>query len=308
MKMSAALRLRIWARQVRAPFLLLSIALVPVGVACAWWEAGRFSPVGFALTLIGLLLAHISVNLFNDYFDYKSGIDLNIGSRRTPFSGGSGVLPAGLLRAEDVYRLGLGTMLVAFGIGLYLTSISGLPLLPLILVGGVAIYFYTTHLARWGIGEMVAGLGLGVLPVLGSYFVQVGGYSPEAAVASLAPGFLTADLLLLNEFPDVEADRRGGRVHLVILLGRPRAAVVYTSLLAAAYLSIIGGVASRAMPLWCLLALLTLPMAWKAGRAALKYHSDLPRLVPGLAANVRTVLGTDLLLALGYLLSGILAR
>jgi 1,4-dihydroxy-2-naphthoate octaprenyltransferase len=87
----------------------------------------------------------------------------------------------------------------------------------------------------------------------------------------------------------------------VILLGKRRAAYIYVALLCAAYLTIIGGTASRAMPSWCLLGLLTLPLAWRAGRTALR-DIDLPKLIPALAANVLTVLGTDLLLALGYLL------
>jgi len=296
-----ASKLKIWAREVRAPFLLLSLVLVPVGALAAWWEAGAFSGARFAWTLVGLLLAHISVNVLNEYFDYRSGIDLK--TKRTPFSGGSGVLPAGLLQPEDVYKLGVGSLFAAFGIGLYLTVVSGPLLLPLIFAGGAAIYFYTTWFARWRVGELVAGLGLGSLPVLGSYFVQTGYFSLGALVAALAPGFLTANLLLLNEFPDVEADRAGGRGHLVIVLGRRRAGYVYVAWLLATYLAIIGGVASGTMPPWCLLGLLTLPLAWISGRAALTHYDDLPKLVPGLAANVQTILGTDLLLALGYLLA-----
>jgi 1,4-dihydroxy-2-naphthoate octaprenyltransferase len=293
------MKLILWLKEVRAPFLALSLVLAPIGPLAARWESGLFSGARLLWTALGLVSAHISVNLLNEYFDYKSGIDLK--TVKTPFSGGSGVLPAGLLRPEGVYKLGLAALLVALGIGLYLTAISGPLLLVLIFSGGAIICFYTTHLARWGVGELAAGLGLGSLPVLGAYFVQTGYFSIKAAVASLAPGFLTADLLLLNEFPDVEPDRLGGRAHLVILLGKRRAAYIYVALLCAAYLTIIGGTASRAMPSWCLLGLLTLPLAWRAGRTALR-DIDLPKLIPALAANVLTVLGTDLLLALGYLL------
>lgn len=302
--MAVATTLKTWAREVRAPFLLLSVVLVPVGALAAWWETGGFHLGRFIWTLIGLILAHIAVNVFNEYFDYKSGIDLK--TKRTPFSGGSGVLPAGLLRPEAVYKLGLATMFAAFAIGLYLTAVSGPLLLPIIFAGGAAIYLYTTHFARWGIGEVVAGLGLGTLPVLGAYFVQASQFTVSAAVAAIAPGFLTANLLLLNEFPDVEADRAGGRRHLVIILGRKGAAYVYVAWLLGAYLTVLGGVIGGVLPVWCLIALLTLPMAFKAARTALKEHDDLQRLVPGLAANVQVVLGTDLLLALGFLIARLL--
>ncbi|MCR4404383.1 MAG: prenyltransferase [Candidatus Acetothermia bacterium] len=298
------LKLKTWARAVRAPFLLLSLVLVPVGVAAAWWEAGVFSLARSLWTLAGLVLAHISVNLLNEYSDYRTGIDLR--TVKTPFSGGSGVLPAGFLQPAAVYRLALAALLGAFAIGLYLAILSGPLLLILIFAGGAMIYFYTTHLARWGAGELVAGLGLGSLPVMGAYFVQSGSFSLASVVAGLAPGFLTSNLLLLNEFPDAEADRRGGRAHLVILLGKRRAAYIYVTLLCATYLSIIGSAASAIAPRWCLLGLLSLPLAWRAGHIALQQQDDLSGLIPALAANVQTILGTDLLLALGYFLGGAL--
>ena len=196
------MKLKIWFLETRPQFLLLAVVLVLLGTAIAWNE-GHFDGLRFVLTALGLLLAHASVNVLNDYFDYQSGIDLN--TTRTPFSGGSGILAQGLLDATGVYRFGVGCLLAALPIGLYLTFVSGWKLLPLILVGGVVIYFYTSYLTKWLIGELWAGLGLGTLPVVGTYFIQTGHYSIEAFVAGLAPGFLTANLLFLNEFPDIEA-------------------------------------------------------------------------------------------------------
>jgi 1,4-dihydroxy-2-naphthoate octaprenyltransferase len=210
------MKFRIWFLETRPQFLLLSVALVLLGTAMSGNE-GHFNCVRFALTMIGLILAHASVNILNDYFDFKSGIDLE--TRRTHFSGGSGILPQGLMDPKSAFKFGAGCLLAAFLIGLYLTAVSGWQLLPLILLGGLVIYFYTSYLTKWLLGEFWAGLGLGTLPVLGTYFVQTGSYTTGAFVASLAPGFLTANLLLLNEFPDAEADKKGGRFHLVIALG-----------------------------------------------------------------------------------------
>ena len=233
------MKLKIWFLETRPQFLLLSVVLVLLGTAISRHE-GCFNLLKFVLTMFGLVLAHASVNVLNDYFDYKSGIDLE--TTRTPFSGGSGVLPSGLLKPKGVYIFGVGCLTVAFAIGIYLTFISGWQLLPLILLGGPVIYFYTSHLTKWLIGEFWAGLGLGMLPVLGTYFVQTGSYSAEAVVASLAPGFLTANLLLLNEFPDVEADKNGGRHNLVIAFGPKTACRFYAGLMVLTYLSIITGV------------------------------------------------------------------
>lgn len=262
---------------------------------------GHFHWLRFVLTTVGLVLAHASVNILNDYFDYRSGIDL--ATPRTPFSGGSGILPRGLLEPEGVYKFGLGCLFAALLIGIYLTAVSGWQVLPLIIIGGVVIYFYTSYLTKWLAGELWAGLGLGTLPVLGAYFVQTGSYSSEALVASLAPGFLTANLLLLNEFPDLATDREAGRYHIVIALGKAGAGWVYAGLMAMTYLSIAVAVACRIMPPLTLIALLTIPFAAKAIRAAFKHHDELDKMIPALGANVITVLATDALLALGYLLS-----
>ena len=294
------MRLKIWFLETRPQFLVLSVVLVLLGTAMAWNE-GHFGGLKFILTTLGLLLAHASVNVLNDYFDYKSGIDLE--TTQTPFSGGSGFLPNGLLEPKRIYLFGVGCLLAAFPIGLYLTFISGWRLLPLILIGGILIYIYTSHLAKWMIGEIWAGLGLGVLPVLGTYFIQTGYYSLEGLIASLAPGILTANLLFLNEFPDITADRKGGRYHWVIALGTRRASRLYAGLMVLTYACIMGGVISKTMPALSLIALLSMPFACKAINTTLKHHDKVQELIPALKANVITILTTDALLALAYFLN-----
>jgi len=297
-----SMKLKIWFLETRPQFLVLSVILVLLGTAISWNE-GHFDWLRFVLTTIGLVLAHASVNVLNDYFDYKSGIDLE--TTRTPFSGGSGILPQKLLEPEPTYRFGVGCLLAALLIGTYLAYVSGWQLLPLIILGGPVIYFYTSHLTKWLVGELWAGLGLGTLPVLGTYFVQTGHYSAGALLASLAPGFLTANLLFLNEFPDIAPDTKGGRWHLVIALGTKRAALLYAGLMAMTYLSILGGVVSRFMPALSLIAFLSIPLALKAISITFKYHDNPQQLVHALKANVLTILSTDALLALGYLLDSL---
>ena len=294
------MKLKVWLLETRPQFLLLSVVLVLLGTAIARHE-GCFDLLKFVLTLIGLLLAHSSVNILNDYFDYKSGIDLE--TNRTPFSGGSGILPAGLLKPKGVYIYGVGCLLAAFLIGIYLCTVSGWKLLPLILLGGPVIYFYTSHLAKWLMGELWAGLGLGILPVMGTYFVQTGRYSLEAFIASLAAGFLTANLLLLNEFPDIEADKKGGRYNLIIALGPRNASRLYAGLVVLTYLSIIGGVVFKLMPPLTLIGFHSILFAYKAVKITLKHYDDIQKLLPALKANVLTVLVTNAFLALGYFLS-----
>ncbi|UCG10200.1 MAG: prenyltransferase [Dehalococcoidia bacterium] len=295
------MRLKIWFLETRPQFLLLSVVLAFLGASIAWYD-GAFH-LGFALlAMVGLLLAHTSVNVLNDYFDYRSGIDL--ATPKTPFSGGSGILPAARLTPTQVLWLGVVSLLLTVPIGIYFVLTRGWLLLPLILAGALCIVLYTPFILKTKWPEWAAGLGLGTLPVLGAYFVQTASYTWPAVIASVPSGILVHNLLLLNEFPDVEADRTANRQTLPIIIGRERAGIVYSALTIMVYLWIVGGVVARVMPAFALVALLTLPFAVKAIRGALK-PAGMEQLMPAMANNVLVVLLTQLLLGIGYILAGI---
>lgn len=289
--------IRIWALQVRAPFLILSVVLVLVGGGIAARD-GVFDGLRFALAMIGVALAHVAVNMLNELSDHRTGIDHQ--TRRTPFSGGSGTLQAGLLTPYAVLKASLGVLATALAIGVFLTCVSGWPLLLFILAGGLATVFYTNFLARYMVGELAAGVCLGTFVVLGTYYAQAETLTAEVAWIAVPPGILTALLLLLNEFPDARADSMGGRRHLVIVLGWRRAAWIYTLALGAAYLVLGIGVLAGLFPLAVLLGLLTLPLGIKAAFTALRHGSKFERMVPALGANVGVVILTDLLIAIAY--------
>ncbi len=288
----------VWLREIRANFLVLAVVLVLIGGA-GGMRAGSFHLGTFLLTMLGVVLAHASVNLFNEYSDWRTGIDSH--TLKTPFSGGSGTLQAGYLPPGQVKAVAWVTLLTAFFIGIGLALQTGWPVLLLMAAGGLTAVFYTDFLARWVLGELMSGLTLGTFVVLGAYYVQTGRFDPVMIWASVPPGILTALLLFLNEFPDAEADRAGGRRHLVIVLGKPLAAMLYCLLLAAVYLVIAAGVLGGALPKGTLLVLLTLPLAVKAALHTLRYNEDSARLVPAQGMNVITVLATDFLLAAGLL-------
>ena len=289
--------IKVWAGQIRAPFLLLAVVLVMIGGGVAH-DNGSFDFLIFSLCLLGAVLAHASVNIFNELSDHRTGIDSR--TRRTPFSGGSGTLQAGLLTVRQVTVAAWGTLLSAFIIGAYLTLVSGWLILVLAIIGGLVSVFYTSHVTRLALGELASGICLGSLVVIGTYYAMTGQVSGEVILVSIPPGLLTALLLFLNEFPDLEADRAGGRRHLLILLGRKRAAVVYVLSLAACYLFILLMALSGALPTITLISLLTAPLAVKAARTTLKHHDDFEEMIPALGANVGIVLGTDLLIAIAY--------
>ena len=293
------MKLKTWFLETRPQFLLLSVVLAFLGTCIAWYD-GAFH-LGYALlAFVGLLLCHISVNVLNDYFDYRSGIDLE--TKRTPFSGGSGILPAASLKPRQVFWFGIISFLLVIPIGVYFVIIRGWLLLPLLLVGAICLLLYTPFITKLGWPEWAPGVGMGALPILGMYFVQSGTYTVPAVAVSIVSGILVHNLLLLNEFPDIEADSKAGRKTLPITIGKAQASLFYSILTIVVYLWIIVTAVTEVIPYFCLLALLTLPLAIKAIQGASKYD-DASKLVPAMANNVMVVLLTQLLLGIGYILA-----
>lgn len=296
--------LQTWWQELRAPFLLLPLIFVPTGVALAWLH-GAFNPVYAVLTLIGVVALHASVNVLNDYFDYRSGIDLL--TTPTPFSGGSRILPEGLLAPSSVL-LG-GNLFLALGtaIGLYfLYTFAFDPVLLLLLAISVLSVTGYSKLASWGVGEFFVGLNFGPLLVLGTYYVQTRQITWAPILAGTTLGLLTAAILYINQFPDFEADKAKGRFHLVVRLGKPTAARVFKYLLASAYGIIVLGVLLRILPFYTLLTLLTIPRARYAVQTLEREYDKLLELIPGMAATVLTTLHTGVLLLVGLILGGLL--
>jgi 1,4-dihydroxy-2-naphthoate polyprenyltransferase len=301
-----------WMAQIRANFLVLAVFLVGIGLAITWrflpTVNGHFDFLHAALIMTGVVLAHISVNLFNEYSDFKTGIDFN--TIRSPFSGGSGMMVTGKTRPQAVLRLAVLSLVIAFGIGVYFTIVSHWSIFVISVLGGLTIVFYTPVLARFMLGEFFSGLTLGTFVVLGTYIAMTASpgmplseiLTSEIILISIPPGILTSLLLLINEFPDVEADRRGGRKHLVIRFGRQKAAYIYAFGVFLTFGIIIAlpllGMAST----WIYLALIPLPLALHASFLAIRHSNDSNKIITAMGNNVMTVLGTDLLIAVAILI------
>jgi 1,4-dihydroxy-2-naphthoate octaprenyltransferase len=283
-----------WLGVARAPFLLLPVTLVASGAAAAAY-AGAFGWGPTLLAVVGLVLLHAAVNALNEASDMTTGIDLR--TTRTPFSGGSGTLPAGRLSVRATrlfaYSCAVGGGLIGGWFALRLD-----PLFTLLMgVGAAAVLFYSDVFARAGVGEVAAGLGLGALPVWGAAWVQGPPPGPAALWAGVPAFFMTFNLLLLNEFPDEEADRSGGRKNLVLMLGRKGAALVYSGAAALTPLAIVAAVALKVFPLVALVAtlpslLLLKPLGWAFG------DTREPPPIPAMSANVAWNLATNSALAL----------
>ncbi len=287
----------------RPPFLLLPPMCVALGIGVAYWRTGDINGIHALLALLGAVFSHISVNAFNEYYDFKSGLDAK--TQKTPFSGGSGTLQANPNAAKAALMTAWISFFLTLLIGVYFLIVRGVMIVPLGILGLIVIYLYTTWITRYWVLSLIApGLGFGTLWVMGTDFVLTGEYSLTAFVASLVPFFLVNNLLLLNQFPDAQVDATVGRAHLPIRIGNQASSKVYVAFLILTYLSLIGGVLLGYLPAWALLGLLTLPIAFMAGKTALTYANDIPKLIPALGQNVIINLLTPLLMAIGLWIAG----
>ena len=291
-----------WLMQIRAPFLLVTLISVLVGVSVAVYQSYHINAIYLGLALVGALLSHIAVNVLNEYFDYKSGVDFK--TIKTPFSGGSGVLPAGLLNPRNVYVVGIACIAGIIAIGGYFIYAQGPLIIPIGVVGILTVYFYTTYITKSPLICAIApGLGFGPLMVMGTYFALTGTYSLAAGLASLVPGFLVSNLLLLNQFPDVEADASVSRRHYPITVGLEKSSLIYTAFVLAAYLALIISVEVDKLPDLALLGLVTLPLGLLVVMGVRKYHNQIERLIPVMARNVMLTLFFPMLMAIGIIVS-----
>jgi 1,4-dihydroxy-2-naphthoate octaprenyltransferase len=282
-------------RSMRVPFLLLAPVCVFLGFSTAVSTGARINPLDLILVLFGAVAAHASVNSFNEYFDFRSGLDIH--TTKTPFSGGSGALVDHPQSVNAVLYLAIGALCVTVLVGLYFIYRHGVLILPIGLAGILIILAYTQWLTRHPWLCLVApGTGFGPLMVGGTHFVLTGAYSLYAFYISLVPFFLANNLLLLNQLPDITADRSAGRRHFPIAYGTSNSVVLYGIFAAAASLTIVAGILSGYIPKAGYVCLIPLCAAFAAWAGAMKYATVTERLVPFLGMNVLAALFTPLLL------------
>ncbi len=294
--------INLWLRALRAPFFTATVVPVLLGTAVAWYETGAFSPDLLLLSVVGAVLLHAFTNLANDYFDYLSGNDSD-NPGRSPYNGGSGLIQEGELDAAHFLAAAKVCLAGVLAVAVYLTVVRGWLIALLGVVGAISGWIYTAtpcSLVYRGWGELLVGLNFGPLMVSGAYYVQTSQLSLRALWVAIPMGLLISTVLYINEFADYEADRRVGKRTLIVRFG-PRRAVIGTYLLfVSTYLAVLGGVVLRSLPLTALIALLALPLGWKACRVTARSYSIPPQMVAASRAGVASQLAVGVLLAIAF--------
>ena len=272
-----------WLRAIRIRFLLASVIAVSNGLAISYWKTETIDPLHAVLTFVGVAFLHASVDLLNDYWDHKRGIDS--ATTRTKFSGGTGVLPENLLTPKAVYTAGVVFLILGAAVGAYFVAIRGVTIAVILGFAVVAIYFYSTSIVNSGLGELFVAIK-GAMIVLGTFYVQAGALDMAAGYVGAIVGLLSATVLFINSFPDYDADRSKGRRTLVILMGKKAASSAFPAFVIVAYAMIVAGVFLGFTKVYSLAALASLPFAAKAITLLRKNAEDVEKMVPAMASTV----------------------
>lgn len=291
-------RWQVWMLAARPKTLPAAASGVVAGTALALRD-GRFRLGPALAALLVALLLQIGSNLANDVYDYERGADA--GERHGPMR----VTQAQLLTPDQV-KIG---MWVVFGLsallGLYLAFVAGWVVL---LIGVAAIFSAIAYtggpfpLGYYGLGDLFVFIFFGLAAVAGTYFVQAGSVSPQAWWMSLPIGWLIVDILVVNNLRDINADRAAGKHTLAVRFGEHGARVQYIVLLVASYLLLPFLALFGTLPWLCLLAWLSIPLAWRTLQVVLKRAG--PPLNEALAGTGQTTLVYSLLFFVGMLLAG----
>jgi 1,4-dihydroxy-2-naphthoate octaprenyltransferase len=270
---------------------IASTVPMAVGAALAFGITGQFNWYWFLVSVAGVYAIEIGKNAANDLVDYMTGVDLLVTpEKKTPFSGGKRAIVDGNLTLREaafitVAALGIGGMT-----GLYITFFREA---ALFWIGTSGLFFAAAYslppfkLAYRGLGELVVGVTFGPLIVCGTFVVQTGFLSIEPLLVSLPIGFLIANVLFINQYPDYEADSLGGKRNWVVRLGKEKGLKIYLALFVLAYISLCSLFVMSGNPFW-LLPLLTLPLVGRAVQTAARERNNIPGIISANANTIKT--------------------
>jgi 1,4-dihydroxy-2-naphthoate octaprenyltransferase len=299
--MALVMKVKTVIMSMRVPFLAVTFVCVFLGASTVVAPQTNVSLPMLTLALLGALLAHISVNTLNEYFDFKSGLDLE--TVKTQFSGGSGALPQNPEMVEAVLTVGVASSIALFMIGSFFVWSYGAGIVPIGITGLLLIATYTGWINKHPFICLVApGIGFGFFMVAGTQFVLQGQYTALSWLVALVPFFLVNNILLLNQYPDIKADTNAGRNHFPIAYGVNRSNMVYGFFTLATVFIIIGYVLTGLLPVLSLIALLPMPLAFFSLYGAIKYGETIGKYPQYLGANVAVAILTTLLLGISLVI------
>lgn len=297
---------RAWKEATRPLSLTASLIPILLGTSMAFALNQSFDLSLFILTLLGAVMIQAGTNMINDWKDAERDAENRTGIR--PFTGGSKMIQMGLISRGDMGFAGILLSIIAFFIGVFLVFTSGLGLIPLILYGLIAGFYYTSGKGKFsfinmatGLAELMIATTYGVFMTLGAYFVQTGSYSWTVILVSLPVSLFITNVLVINQFADAESDEKSDKKTLVVRLGKKKTKNLIVFSFVLGYALILLYPLLGVTDYWIYFGLLSIPFAVQAIRYAQKYYDKNPfDLVPSNAHTAINHLFNGLMLTLAF--------
>jgi 1,4-dihydroxy-2-naphthoate polyprenyltransferase len=273
----------VWLRIIRVKFLFASIISITNSLLYSYYASNQFNIIDALLTYTGVIFLHASVDIFNDYWDYKRGIDTT--TTRTAFSGGTGILPEKKLKPDTVYKAGLFCMLIGLFIGIYFVFQSGFIIAIILAIAVTSIYFYSTTIVNIGLGETLVAVK-GSMIVIGTAYVQLGIIDNSIVFLGIIIGLLSSIVLFIASFPDFGPDKAKGRRTLVILLGKNKGAKMYPFIISSIYCLLVIGILVEYLPIYSLITFISIPFAIRSIKILLKNYDTIEDVVKAISNTI----------------------
>ncbi|MCM2531342.1 1,4-dihydroxy-2-naphthoate polyprenyltransferase [Neobacillus pocheonensis] len=274
---------QVWWQMTRPHTLTASFVPVLLGTALAL-RHGKIHLGLFVAMLIASLLIQAATNMFNEYFDFKRGLD-------TEHSVGiGGTIVRDGIKPKTVLNLAFGFYGIALLLGVYICMNSSWWLALLGLFCMTVGYFYTggpIPIAYTPFGEIVAGFFMGMLIILISFFIQTGMVDSTSILVSIPIMVLVGEILLSNNIRDLDGDKENGRKTLAILLGKKRAIYLLAGMFTFSYVWVLALIITGVAPVWIAIVILSAPKAIKATKGFIE--NSLPiQMAPAMKATAQT--------------------
>lgn len=275
-------KIKAWMIAIRPFGFATTTVSTSVGAALAFYY-GIFNIKLHLISMIPLILIHTGTNLINDYYDYLIGIDNK-----------ESLSSSGLSRVKDIinpgefYKVGLICFFSSVPFGIYLSLYRSWIIFLIGTIGALAGFFYTARpisYKYYGLGGPSTFLWMGIVMVWGIYYIQTGVQSWYPVWVGIPVSFLITGMLHSNELRDYENDKKNGLKTAPVLMGFQAARYYYYFLISSAYLSLLILIRYKLLPLWTILAFITLPVA--VNRIKTVYY----------ARSQRDLIGIDLKMA-----------
>jgi len=291
----------------RLPFVSASVLPAILGSVWCWVYAPEFHLTHAILGILGVLFLHLGANTINDYFDWDESDRIN--KFPTPFSGGSRSHVENALKRNTFLTMSVLFFAIAFIAGWVLFAMGRPQVLLIGTIGGLCGLLYSLQpvsLQSRGVGETVIFFAFGPLITLGIGYVITGVFEPGLFLIGVPNGFIVANILWINEFPDYEADRDVGKRNLVVKLGTYRARYGYVALDSLFFISVLALIILKIYPLWSLLVLFLAPFAVRSVKLMWKYHSEPRAIVPAQAGTIQFQMFSALLVTLSFIIDKVI--